>query len=273
MTALLANRVESFASPEVGLAAEMALFEAVAAGRLQRGTLAWQTVPSLVAPFQETRKSGFAGAALRSRLRGHPVACRRTGGAVTPQGPGILNLAAAFVVPQGATATDAYLELCKAIERGLCEVGLHAAIGTCPGAFCDGAFNVLLDGRKVVGTAQRWRRGPKGAERAILVHALVLVDVGLDAAIEAVAAFEADLCGATAIRRGAHITLAQAGADADAVTRHLITELRHVGARAAGDGPRVARDGQTTVLRGSARNDGAGDAAPLTDQPQVIGGG
>ena len=229
MTGLLANRVEAYASPEEGLAAELALLDAVATGCLLRGTLVWETTRSLVVPYQATKRAGFAGAALASALRGRPIASRRTGGAATPQGPGILNLAVAYCIAPGSTARAVYEDLCRSITDAMITAGLHPTVGVCPGSFCDGDYNVKIGGRKVVGTAQRWRRRHTGPGHAVLAHALVLVDCDRAETVEAVSAFESDLFGQSDINRDAHVTLAETGARKATVTQSLITELRRIG--------------------------------------------
>ena len=50
--------------------------------------------------------------------------------------------------------------------------GIISTVGACTGAFCDGAWNVLAQGRKLAGTAQRWRATPQG--RVALIHAAIL---------------------------------------------------------------------------------------------------
>ncbi|MCB1385934.1 MAG: hypothetical protein KDJ80_08325 [Nitratireductor sp.] len=51
------------------------------------------------------------------------------------------------------------------------DVTAHSA--ACPGSFCDGAWNVVVEGRKLAGTAQRWRATPAG--RVVLIHAAILI--------------------------------------------------------------------------------------------------
>jgi len=59
--------------------------------------------------------------------------------------------------------------------------------GAAPGAFCDGKYNVLVDGRKIAGTAQRCtRRGPGGA---LLAQAMLIVDADPAELTSAVARF------------------------------------------------------------------------------------
>jgi lipoate-protein ligase A len=53
--------------------------------------------------------------------------------------------------------------------------------------FCDGAYNVVVDGKKVMGTAQRWTRVKSTESRQIVfAHALLLFEADLNPCINAV---------------------------------------------------------------------------------------
>ncbi len=87
------------------------------------------------------------------------------------------------------------------------------------GAFCDGRFNVNLDGRKMVGTAQRWRQS-KGGQRPVgLVHGALLLDNERDSMVSAVNTFN-QACGLEQrCRAESHIALHEAFAAPDALVR------------------------------------------------------
>jgi len=102
---------------------------------------------------------------------GWPVHLRATGGDVTPQGPGVVNVTLVFT-PEGPTDIPGnYDRLCTPIEQTL---GPTASRGWNPGAFCDGAYNVQRDGLKFAGTAQRMRKCTD-QRSAVLAHALMLM--------------------------------------------------------------------------------------------------
>jgi len=92
-------------------------------------------------------------------------------------------------------------------------------LGEVEGAFCDGRFNVNLDGRKMVGTAQRWRQS-KGGQRPVgLVHGALLLDNERDSMVGAVNAFN-QACGLEQrCRAESHIALHEAFAAPDALAR------------------------------------------------------
>jgi lipoate-protein ligase A len=102
------------------------------------------------------------------------------------------------------------------------------------GAFCDGRFNVNLDGRKMVGTAQRWRQS-KGGQRPVgLVHGALLLDNERESMVAAVNRFN-QACGLEQrVRAESHIALHEkfAAPDAlerlDALYRQLLADMLEV---------------------------------------------
>ena len=112
---------------------------------------------------------------------------RDSGGGAVPHGEGILHLS--LVLPRSdapAFSIEAlYRALCKPLRIALGGLGIETDLGAVPGAFCDGRFNLIHRGRKLAGTAQRWRGGPAGTGVIggyALAHALLVVDHDLSAA-------------------------------------------------------------------------------------------
>lgn len=63
-----------------------------------------------------------------------------------------------------------YRELAGGVLAGLAHLGLQAEFGPAPGSFCEGPYDVVVDGIKIAGVAQAIRRG------FALVSGMVLVD-------------------------------------------------------------------------------------------------
>ncbi|MEM8979931.1 MAG: hypothetical protein AAGD04_10635 [Pseudomonadota bacterium] len=184
-----------------GLAYEQALFaESGSHVGLWRATS-----NGLVCPEAYSRRETFEVAEARARRAEWPVALRGTGGGTVPQGHGIDNLVLAFDMWPGGTIEDGYRLLTRIIKRGLGTFGASLAPGETPGSFCDGAWNLSLDGRKIVGTAQRWKPARGGPPR-VLAHAVILTLDSYDDGAKAVAAFHEDL-GLSAINSKAHTSL------------------------------------------------------------------
>jgi lipoate-protein ligase A len=86
------------------------------------------------------------------------------------------------------------------------EQGGTSSLGEIEGAFCDGRFNVNLDGRKMVGTAQRWRQSHGGQRPVGLVHGMLL-DNERESMVAAVNRFN-EACGLEQrVRAESHIAL------------------------------------------------------------------
>ncbi|WP_134928935.1 biotin/lipoate A/B protein ligase family protein, partial [Pseudomonas protegens] len=133
------------------------------------------------------------------------------------------NIALVYAPPrsegdQGRIET-AYRRLCQPICDLLSELGGHPSLGEVDGAFCDGRFNVNLEGRKMVGTAQRWRQS-KGGQRPVgLVHGALLLDNERDSMVGAVNTFN-QACGLEQrCRAESHIALHEAFTAENAVAR------------------------------------------------------
>ncbi len=177
----MSKRVRKFNSAADGLYAELSMLQGVAEGG-PRTALIWSADRrSLTLPERFSRSGNFDEISTGSASKGWPVITRRTGGGITPQGPGILNVALAYSVPrkEARSVSASYASICDPLIETFATVGLRASTGAVKGSFCDGDFNLEIEGRKIVGTAQRWR----GA--SVMCHALVLVDIDLDEAVSA----------------------------------------------------------------------------------------
>ena len=105
-----------------------------------------------------------------------PVAIRGTGGTVVPQGPGTINISVLSSHPRHPGIRETYDALCRALTEGFAEIGLDTTIGSRPGSFCDGDHNLLIEGQKLVGTAQRWAMAADGS--TICLHHCVILSGG-----------------------------------------------------------------------------------------------
>ena len=204
--------LQKFESANQGLAAELELLDAVC-DTADSAVLVWQTNQSLVVPATFARTSGFQPAAERSAQRGWPVALRPTGGGTTPQGPGILNVALALRSDSRARMTidAAYRAICAPLQDAFAELGLRTTCQAVPGSFCDGRYNIVLNKRKLAGTAQRWRLAVKAAGHHILAHALILHSADVAAVTQAINAFHSDLGMNDPVLPAVHTTLADTG--------------------------------------------------------------
>jgi lipoate-protein ligase A len=193
-----------------GLREELALLDRVAQGLAPPTMLTWRAPRALVVPRSTARLPRFTEAAAASAREGWPVIVRESGGGIVPLAPGVLTVALAFTAP--AIRIEAgFRTLCEPLVAALGDLGVDATIGWVPGAFCDGAYNVVAGGRKIAGTAQRWKKGtlPDGGRvDAVLAHAMLLVHADLGELVAAVDVFAAR-CGVEGAQVRQHVTLAE----------------------------------------------------------------
>ena len=176
--------------------------------------LVWRTETSIVVPRGMPARDGFADAVAAMTARGFPVYERDTGGDLTPQSLGMVNLSMVFRL-DGASPNikGAYLRLVQPVIDFLhFRYGIAADVSAVPGAFCDGAYNIAYQGKKLAGTAQRWRLiGGEGPSRqaAVLGHVALMADVDLIPAIDALNEFYTVAGMDRHIELDKHITLAE----------------------------------------------------------------
>lgn len=166
---------------EAGLKAEQDLLASVCAADSDFALLLWRPLDqALVMPRRMSRLPGFVEASETLADSGWPILLRETGGEPVPQSSATVNIALVYAQPKGDPDRDrieiAYRRLCQPILDVLTERGGAASLGEVQGAFCDGRFNVNLNGRKMVGTAQRWRQSQGGLRPVVLAHGALLVE-------------------------------------------------------------------------------------------------
>jgi lipoate-protein ligase A len=221
---------------KAGLLAEQDLLASVCSGESEFGLMFWQpSDKALVMPRRLSRLPGFEAACDASAAAGWPVLLRETGGEPVPQSASTINIALIYAPPAREGDLNrietAYRRLCDPICQLLDELGGVSSLGEVDGAFCDGRFNVNLDGRKMVGTAQRWRQSKGGTRPVGLVHGALLLDNERESMVAAVNRFN-EACGLDQrVRAESHIALhekfAAPGAleRLDALYRQLLAEV------------------------------------------------
>lgn len=209
---------------EAGLQAEQDLLAAVCRGCQNHGLLFWQpSNRALVMPRRLSRLPAFEHACERLDACGWPILLRETGGEPVPQSAAVLNIALVYSLPcsesdEGQIET-AYRRLCQPICDLLSELGGTPSLGEVEGAFCDGRFNVNLNGRKLVGTAQRWRQSQGGRRPVALVHGALLLDNEREAMVAAVNQFNVICDLEQRCQTSSHIALHEAFAVPELLAR------------------------------------------------------
>ncbi|SLN66582.1 lipoyl protein ligase domain-containing protein [Ruegeria meonggei] len=161
--------IAPFATAEDGIARETAMFQAG-----KPAMLLWQAEDqALVLPAALARRAAMKAHLHDTRAAGRQVVTRGSGGGIVPQGPCTLNIAIVLPCGPNFTVEDGYALICGTLAEALTRFDIDAQTGACPGSFCDGAWNVLVKGCKLAGTAQRVRTTQDG--RVALLHAAILL--------------------------------------------------------------------------------------------------
>ena len=178
----------------------------------------WHAPVGLVVPRRYTLLPGWpvAQAAAAGELQ-----VRSSGGGLVPQGPGVWNLSLAWPAPSATPVdtTGVYVALCEELAAAFAQLGVAATPQAVTGSFCDGRYNLAARGRKLVGTAQAWRRVE--GRPMVLAHAVIVVDASPELLTAQANAFEAALGAETRYRADALTSLAIEAGDPQVGPRAL----------------------------------------------------
>ncbi len=157
---------------------ERALLQAVATPQ-QGIALMHEVGNGIVVPRSYPQgKPGFQAACNTLAAEGLSVHVRLSGGGVVPQGAGVVNLHLGYFAdtPNPLPVAEAhYQALCHILDKLFRHFGIATTAQTVQGSFCDGRYNLAVNGRKIAGTAQHWQRDKSAPNRyRVLSHAVIL---------------------------------------------------------------------------------------------------
>lgn len=165
-------------TPDLILAQEQHWLRDCARDSQPRANL-WQAPQCLIVTRKDTRLPRYEAACKQLAAEGWPVHVRDSGGTAVPHGAGILNLS--LLLPRTTTDLGHYYHLLGApLLTLLAEYGLEGNYDFVPGSFCDGQYNLVIGGRKITGTAQRWLAPGQDHNGAVLAQAMLLVAGDVD---------------------------------------------------------------------------------------------
>lgn len=168
----------------------------------------WQAPQSLIVTRKDMRLPRYQAACERLAAEGWPVHVRDSGGTAVPHGAGILNLS--LLLPRTTTDLAHYYRLLGApLLTLLAEFGLEGNYDFVPGSFCDGQYNLVIGGRKITGTAQRWLAPGQDHNGAVLAQAMLLVAGDVDEGTRMASRFYELAGGELRFAPGTSTTLAQ----------------------------------------------------------------
>ena len=168
-------------NPQTALEHDTALLREIAIGKRAATARLWETKQCLVVTKKESRFPRYDTANVEMAEMNWPLIVRDSGGTAVPLHPGILNLS--IIVPQTTSADydldDMYMALCEPISRALKKLGLEPEYGETPGSYCDGRYNLNIDGLKITGTAQKIMLAPTNnnqLKQAVLAQAMLMIE-------------------------------------------------------------------------------------------------
>ncbi|CAE6917508.1 Lipoate-protein ligase A [Vibrio sp. B1REV9] len=163
------------------------LIKLIQTDQLSQALLLWQVKsPTLVLPAGKKwpESEELKRALERSNWK---LFSRKTGGAPVPQVPGIVNLSHIYLWPEGQAydIKKTYLSLCSVLSTFFKQLGVDVDIHATANSYCDGDYNLNINGQKVVGTAQRVLL-KKGGGKVILAQACILIDANVEEIVQPV---------------------------------------------------------------------------------------
>ncbi|MCH7371638.1 MULTISPECIES: lipoyl protein ligase domain-containing protein [Aeromonas] len=194
-------------TPDQTLAQEQQWLRDCARDGLARAHL-WQAPQCLIVTRKDMRLPRYQAACEQLAAEGWPVHVRDSGGTAVPHGAGILNLS--LILPRTTTDLAHYYQLLgEPLLTLLADYGLQGGYDFVPGSFCDGQYNLVIGGRKVTGTAQRWLAPGQDHQGAVLAQAMLLVAGDVDEGTRMASRFYELAGGELRFLPGTSTTLAQ----------------------------------------------------------------
>ncbi len=154
----------------------------------------WIATPSVIVSKRESELPHFEMAASTLQARGWPIFIRSTGGTICPLGPGVLNLSYVnrFKFTDRFSADASYSWFCSKLLQSISDFGAVGKIGSVPDCYCDGRYNIVVSGKKLIGTSQRCVPMSKDyKDVALLMHATILVSANKQRLCNVVNSFNA----------------------------------------------------------------------------------
>lgn len=171
------------AEPVFNVTLDEAIGESVGRGEAPPTVRLWQNDEALVLGRFELHDRALDRLYHWVDEEGVALVRRISGGTVVWHGPGALNFSICAARDEGLGIHRAYETLSAGIIRALRRWGLSPVFGEVLGAFCDGSHNIVIDGRKLAGTAQTRRKG------FTLVHGTIFINADLERVTEIMTGF------------------------------------------------------------------------------------
>jgi octanoyl-[GcvH]:protein N-octanoyltransferase len=134
----------------------------------------WRHEKAFILGLRDRRLEHAAAAMEVLDQQGYAVAVRNSGGAAVPLDEGVLNIS--LILPNSSGTTklnEDFAVMANYIQRTIRELTsatIEVTIGEIEGAYCPGAFDLAIAGRKFCGIAQRRQTG------AYIVQAFIVIE-------------------------------------------------------------------------------------------------
>jgi octanoyl-[GcvH]:protein N-octanoyltransferase len=172
----------------------------------------WMTASSAIVSKRESELPHFEKAARALQTKGWPIYVRSTGGTICPLGPGVLNLSYVnrFKFADRFSSAASYTWFCNKLLQSISHFGVSGTVGAVPGCYCDGGYNIVVSGRKLIGTSQRCAPISRDYQDvAVLMHATILVSADKERLCNIVNSFNALTEQEVVVSENALINLAE----------------------------------------------------------------
>lgn len=156
--------------PHLNVALEEAIAVYVGTGDVPPTVRIWENPATICLGRTDTRLPGIDDAVAWARDEGYAVVPRISGGTAVLHDATTLNLTVTVGNPdRKADVPGAYRELLEGAIKGFAHLGIEPGFEQVPDTFCQGPYDLAVDGRKFCGTAQAQRKG------FVMVHGTILV--------------------------------------------------------------------------------------------------
>lgn len=151
----------------------------------------WEPVENVIVLPASSKWKATPELIYQMEKHGWQVEQRKTGGSPVPQSTGIFNLSLVYPWPSSLelSMNKTYQILIDILTQWLSKYEIVAETGEVKGAYCNGAYNLSINNKKIIGTAQRVSRTNADSNKkqtAVLAHAFILIDPNISNLVDAV---------------------------------------------------------------------------------------
>jgi hypothetical protein len=164
---------------EAGLARQQELADGLTSPSSAPCLLVWCSAPALLVSRKETRLPHFEDAIAEMRAAGWPVVLRKSGGGACPVAPGTVQVSMIDPIVPQTTINGRYGILAELLQATLRHYRVLADTGLVAAAYCPGAYDLGVAGRKIAGMSQHWFRNRCGI-RCVVTAASINVEKAPD---------------------------------------------------------------------------------------------